>query len=187
MTDNLQAVRELPEYWRGRSATGESAPADELEAALAQAPAVRVDDVLLRVSDEDLLWCKDIVGALQESGGPTNNIRAVGLLRLVTALEAAIAQQLAACDMGALCIGCEPRNADGSCPGQQPAADSYCLTQENGECISTDPRCIHNKSAAVSGAESLSEWIHEVRQLDDNGDLISGPMNMVESCFAEGC
>ena len=37
MTDNLQAVRELPEYWRGRSATGESAPADELEAALARA------------------------------------------------------------------------------------------------------------------------------------------------------
>lgn len=36
---------------------------------------------------------------------------------------AAIAQQPAACDMGELCIGCEPRNADGSCPDQQPAAD----------------------------------------------------------------
>ena len=31
-------------------------------------------------------------------------------------------QQPAACDMGELCIGCEPRNADGSCPDQQPAA-----------------------------------------------------------------
>ena len=38
MTDNLQAVRELPEYWRGRSATGESVPADDLSAALATQP-----------------------------------------------------------------------------------------------------------------------------------------------------
>ena len=29
------------------------------------------------------------------------------------------AQKPAACDMGELCIGCEPRNADGSCPDQQ--------------------------------------------------------------------
>lgn len=59
---------------------------------IAQAPAVRVDDVLLRVSDEDLRWCKDIVGALQEAGGPTNNMRAVGLSRLIAALEAALGQ-----------------------------------------------------------------------------------------------
>lgn len=26
------------------------------------------------------------------------------------------------CDMGDLCIGCVPRNADGSCPDLQPAA-----------------------------------------------------------------
>lgn len=57
-----------------------------------QAPAVRVDDALLRVSDEDLRWCKDIVGALQEAGGPTNNMRAVGLSRLIAALEAALGQ-----------------------------------------------------------------------------------------------
>ena len=59
----------------------------------AQAPAVRVTDVLLRVSDEDLRWCKDAAIALQEAGGPTNNMRAVGLLRLVTALEAALGQE----------------------------------------------------------------------------------------------
>ena len=58
----------------------------------AQAPAVRGNDVLLRVSDEDLRWCKDTIAALQETGGPTNNMRAVGLLRLVTALEAALGQ-----------------------------------------------------------------------------------------------
>ena len=58
----------------------------------AQAPAVRVSDVLLRVSDEDLRWCKDIVGALQEAGGPTNNMRAVELSRLIAALEAALGQ-----------------------------------------------------------------------------------------------
>ncbi len=40
------------------------------------------------------------------------------------AAKNALAQQPAACDMGELCIGCEPRNADGSCPDQQPAADS---------------------------------------------------------------
>lgn len=34
--------------------------------------------------------------------------------------QAALAQQPEACDMGALCIGCEPRNADGTCPGQHP-------------------------------------------------------------------
>ena len=54
--------------------------------------AVRVDDVLLRVSDEDLRWCKDIIGTLQEAGGPTNNMRAVGLSRLIAALEAALGQ-----------------------------------------------------------------------------------------------
>ena len=53
---------------------------------------VRVNDVLLRVSDEDLRWCKEIVGALQEAGGPTNNMRAVGLSRLIAALEAALGQ-----------------------------------------------------------------------------------------------
>ncbi len=36
-------------------------------------------------------------------------------------LRYGLAQQAGACDMGALCIGCEPRNADGSCPDQQPA------------------------------------------------------------------
>ena len=36
-------------------------------------------------------------------------------------------------------------------------------------------------------AESLGEWIYEVRQLDDNGELIPGPMSLAESCFAEGC
>ena len=54
--------------------------------------AVRVNDVLLRVSDEDLLWCKDTIAALQEAGGPTNNMRAVGLSRLIAALEAALGQ-----------------------------------------------------------------------------------------------
>ena len=37
---------------------------------------------------------------------------------------------------------------------QQPAADAYCFTREDGECISDDPRCIHNKSAAVDGART---------------------------------
>ena len=46
MTDNLQAVRELPEYWRGRSATGESVPADELEAALAAQQPAAVDEAM---------------------------------------------------------------------------------------------------------------------------------------------
>ena len=99
MTDNLQAVRELVQRWviesnlrsGGVRATYKRC-ADELESALAQAPAVRVDDVLLRVSDKDLRWCKDIVGALQEAGGPTNKMRAVGLRRLISALEAALGQ-----------------------------------------------------------------------------------------------
>ena len=97
------AVRELPAKWRHQEPTCSALAsqnrkdafrrcANELEAALAQSPAVRVDDVLLRVSDEDLRWCKDIVGALQEAGGPTNNMRAVGLSRLIAALEAALGQ-----------------------------------------------------------------------------------------------
>ena len=36
-------------------------------------------------------------------------------------------QQQEPCDMGSLCIGCNPRNIDGSCPGQKPngACDCY--------------------------------------------------------------
>ena len=99
LADALVAVRELVQRWviesnwrsGGVGATYKRC-ADELEAAVAQAPAVRVDDVLLRVSDEDLRWCKDIVGALQEAGGPTNKMRAVGLSRLIATLEAALGQ-----------------------------------------------------------------------------------------------
>ena len=58
----------------------------------APVPAVRVTDVLLRVSDEDLRWCKDAAIGMQEAGGPTNNMRAVGLRRLIAALEAALGQ-----------------------------------------------------------------------------------------------
>jgi len=31
------------------------------------------------------------------------------------------------CEMGSICIGCSPKNSDGSCPGQQPngACDCY--------------------------------------------------------------
>ena len=102
--DALGAVQETGavESLRGLAAVirtyGTCAPsaldvvADRIEAALAQSPAVRVDDVLLRVSDEDLLWCKDTIAALQEAGGPTNKMRAVGLSRLIAALEAALGQ-----------------------------------------------------------------------------------------------
>ena len=100
LADALVAVRELVQRWviesnwrsGGVGATYKRC-ADEMESALAQAPAVRVDDVLLRVSDEDLRWCKDIVGALQEAGGPTNKMRAVWLSRLIAALEAALGQE----------------------------------------------------------------------------------------------
>ena len=102
--DALGAVRETGavESLRGLAAVirtyGTCAPsaldvvADRIEAALAQAPAVRVTDVLLRVSDEDLRWCKDAAIGMEEAGGPTNNMRAVGLRRLISALEAALGQ-----------------------------------------------------------------------------------------------
>lgn len=35
---------------------------------------------------------------------------------------------------------------------QQPAADGYCVTREDGECVSSDLRCMHNKPAAVDEA-----------------------------------
>ena len=92
MTD---PVRALVEKWRseGRHLSNPKLIcSDELEAALAQAPAVRVTDVLLRVSDEDLRWCKDAAIGMEEAGGPTNNMRAVGLRRLISALEAALGQ-----------------------------------------------------------------------------------------------
>jgi hypothetical protein len=47
--------------------------------------------------------------------------------------------EVASCDMGELCIGCEPRNADGSCPGSgssaaAPAAPaSYRFEEHHGE------------------------------------------------------
>ena len=61
LADAPVAVRELVQRWviesnwrsGGVGATYKRC-ADELESALAKAPAVRVDDVLLRVSDEDL-------------------------------------------------------------------------------------------------------------------------------------
>ena len=56
-----------------------------------------------------------------ESNWRSGGVRAT-YKRCADELEAALAQQHAACDMGALCIGCEPRNADGSCPGKHVAA-----------------------------------------------------------------
>ena len=55
-------------------------------------------------------------------GSVNSQSRADAFRRCANELEAALAQQHAACDMGALCIGCEPRNADGSCPGKHVAA-----------------------------------------------------------------
>ena len=52
---------------------------------------------------------------------------------------AALAQQPATCDMGELCIGCEPRNADGSCPNKQPAAVDELLLRANAAYESDDP------------------------------------------------
>ena len=98
--DALGAVRELVGKWLREIPTRDecfgdreaSASAgvyskliDELEAAIAQAPAVRV-------TAEDLRWCEDIHADLIEAGGPTNNMRAVGLRRLIAALEAALGQ-----------------------------------------------------------------------------------------------
>ena len=56
-----------------------------------------------------------------ESNWRSGGVRAT-YKRCADELESALAQQHAACDMGALCIGCEPRNADGSCPGKHVAA-----------------------------------------------------------------
>ena len=38
--------------------------------------------------------------------------------KAITAIKESLAQQ-EPCDMGAICIGCSPRNADGSCPSSQ--------------------------------------------------------------------
>jgi hypothetical protein len=37
------------------------------------------------------------------------------------------------CDMGDICIGCSPRNADGSCPSAQPEQGSMLLIQSHRE------------------------------------------------------
>ena len=60
---------------------------------------------------------RNLASEFTDEGGATEV-----MLEWADRLERALAQQPAACDMGELCIGCEPRNADGSCPGQQPAA-----------------------------------------------------------------
>lgn len=59
------------------------------------------------------------------------------------------------------CQGDEPGH-DPHCPWmrelhteQKSAPDAYCITREDGECISDDPRCMHNKPAAVDGAISI--------------------------------
>jgi hypothetical protein len=41
----------------------------------------------------------------------------------ITAIKKALAQP-EPCDMGAICIGCSPRNADGSCPSSQRSESS---------------------------------------------------------------
>ena len=60
-----------------------------------------------------------------ESNWRSGGVRAT-YKRCADELESALAQDRAqppaACDMGALCIGCAPRNADGSCPGEHVAA-----------------------------------------------------------------
>jgi len=42
-----------------------------------------------------------------------------GQLETIAAIKEALAQP-EPCDMGDICIGCSPRNADGSCPSSQP-------------------------------------------------------------------
>lgn len=49
---------------------------------------------------------------------------------------------------------------------QQPAADGYCVTREDGECVSSDPRCMHNKPAAVD--EATRRDAERYRWLRDN-------------------
>ncbi len=49
---------------------------------------------------------------------------------------------------------------------QQPAADGYCATREDGECVSSDPRCMHNKPAAVD--EATRRDAERYRWLRDN-------------------
>ncbi len=49
---------------------------------------------------------------------------------------------------------------------QQPAADGYCITREDGECVSSDPRCMHNKPAAMD--EAIRRDAERYRWLRDN-------------------
>ena len=65
-------------------------------------------------------WRDNAAGGVY--GSINSQSQADAFRRMRGELEAALAQQPTACDMGALCIGCEPRNADGSCPGEHVAA-----------------------------------------------------------------
>lgn len=43
------------------------------------------------------------------------------------------------------------------CDCQQPAADGYCVTREDGECVSSGLRCMHNKPAGETTMNSTMQ------------------------------
>ena len=64
------------------------------------------------------------------------------------------------CDMGAICIGCSPRNADGSCPSSQRKFVG--LTDEEIDAIYTGVRAVHHEINSDLFARAIESKLKEI-------------------------
>jgi hypothetical protein len=60
-----------------------------------------------------------------------------------SAIGAVLTRHETPCDMGAICIGCTPRRADGDCPGKGNAG----VTGHRGETFPRQPPMIQSKTS----------------------------------------
>lgn len=86
-----------------------------------------------------------------------------------------------ACDMGPLCIGCTPRNPDGSCPGAGPEVSSDADLFVGQQCcdgfVKKGQRCKRCGEVAAAGVAPARSVLDQCATCDDTGtaNLGAGP------------
>ena len=55
--------------------------------------------------------------------------------------------------------------------------DAYCVTMENGECISTDPRCMHNKPVS-----KIKHDLENLKKENKDSQLVVQSASEIHGC-----
>lgn len=161
MTADVELLEILRDIAAGRrNSAGDYWSRDYCDKAAAKIEALQMEIEALRAEVEKLRaalkLARDEIAGLPHSLGYA--------FTHLPAIDAALAQQPAACpkcdgtgeaDSG----GIHPWGAPATipCDCQQPAADGYCVTREDGECVSSDLRCMHNKPAGEATMNSTMQ------------------------------